>query len=238
MASSFTKSEQFELWQDLSTQNRHLRRNNWVHWAAHLVLLVACFLLATRPLMAVRVDTLGEAELLNNIAPSNAPGAEEAEAVTRQVSQHLLELSSGTVSRDIGRALQLMSVDFARAYRAKVQEDQVLAVLDKANVRSQLTLDPALTQIKAEKDESGRPIRYLVQLGGKLDLFRADAFTAPIASHEIVVRSTLLVVPRSTSTLNGLLVQYFEHELLPARKGPSPTSPTTAPLPSLPAGKP
>ena len=238
MSKHFTHSEQFELWADLSRQNGHLRRNNWLHWAAHLVLLAAVFLLATRPLLAVRVDSLGEATLLHNLAPANAPGVEEAEAVTRLVSQHLLELSSGVVSRDIGRALSLMTADFAKAYRAKVQEDQVLAALDKANVRSQLALDPALTQIKAEKDADGRPLRYLVQLGGKLELYRADVFTQPLAAHDVVVRATLLVVPRTSTTLNGLLVQYFEHELTAPRRGPSPAQPATAPVPALPPSAP
>ncbi|WP_342382214.1 hypothetical protein NVS55_40145 (plasmid) [Myxococcus stipitatus] len=228
---SFTKSDQYELWQDLAKQNGHLRRNNWLHWVVHFLLVFAVFLLATRPLMAVRIDGLGDAQLLNNITTVNAPGPEEAEAVTRLVSQNLLELSSGSVSRDVGRALALMTADFAKAYRAKVQEDQVLAAFDKANVRSQLTLEPQLTTIKAEKDSTGRPIRYLVQVFGKLELYRAEVFTAPVAVQDVTIRATLLVVPRTQATLNGLLVQYFEHELVAPRKTPV-TS--TAPLPSIP----
>ncbi|RKH92977.1 hypothetical protein [Corallococcus sp. AB038B] len=235
MSSDFTRSEQFELWADLSKQNTHLRRNNWLHWAAHLVLLAAVFLLATRPLTAVRVDSLGKADLVQNIAPSNAPGPEEAEAVSRLVAQYLMELQSGSVSRDLGRALTLMSADFAKAYRAKVAEDQTLTTLDKANVRSQLTFDPNLTQVRQEKDPEGRPVRYLVQLGAKLELYRADVFTSPLASHDVVLRATLLVVPRTPTTLNGLLVQFFEHELLTPRARPTSPAPTPSPVPAVPS---
>jgi hypothetical protein len=54
----------------------------------------------------------------------------------------------------------------------------------------------------------------------------------------VVVRATLLVVPRTSTTLNGLLVQYFEHELTAPRRGPSPVQPPTAPVPTLPPSAP
>lgn len=229
----FTEPGQFELWADLQTQNGHLRRNNWLHWAVHAVMLLAVLLLATRPLMAVRVDTLGAASLVGQVEASNEPGAAEAEHVSRLVAGYLLEVTSGAVQRDIGKALELMTSDFARAYRAKVQEDTTLAIVEKGNVRTRLTFEPQLTEVKAEKDGQGRVQRYLVQMGGKLEVFRADAFTSPLVSRDVVVRTTLLVVPRTTRTLNGLLVEFFDREFLQPRPGTD--GPSTSPLPLAPA---
>lgn len=225
----FTQSEQYELWRDLSIQNRHLRRNTWFHWLAHLILVIALGLLVTRPLIAVRVDGLGNAELVANVAASNAPGPEEAEAVTRQVAIQLLEVSAGSVARDIARATQLMTADFARAYLAKVKDEPALAALEKGNLRTQLTVDPQATLVKAEKDATGRPVRYHVQLQGRLDAYRADTYTAPLLTRVVTVRATLKVVPRTRSTLNGLLVSWFEREF---EDRSAATAPSTSPLPT------
>lgn len=221
---------QYELWADLSLQNKHLRRNNWLHWAVHLVLVVLTAAMAFRPLMAVRVDSLGNASLVEALQPANAPGPEEAQHVSQLVSQYLLEVTSGSVQRDLGKALALMTLDFGQAYRAKVKDDPTLAALEKGNVRTQLTFDPAGAEVKLQKDEQGRAQKFFVTQLARLDVFRADVLTAPILSKPLVVRTTLLVVPRSRGTLNGLLVDYFEKEFLEEKPG-TPTLSTT-PLPS------
>lgn len=226
------KTMQYELWADLAQQNRHLRRNNWLHWGIHLVLVVVLVLMAYRPLMAIRVDSLGRASLVDAVQPANQPGPEEAQQVAQLLSQYLLEITSGSVQRDIGKALGLMTSDFGRAYREKVKDDPTLAVLEKGNVRTQLTFDPQTTEVKAQKDEAGRVGRYFVTLFGRLDVFRADVLTTPVMSRPVVVRATLLVVPRSRATLNGLLVDFFEKEFLEDKK--SSPSLSTTPLPEKP----
>src|SRR5689334_22902890 len=117
----------YELWSDLSTQNRHLRRNNALHWLVHLVLLVAFVLVASRPPLAIRVDHLGSAELVSTSgALASAPSPEEAQHVSRLFAQYVLEVTSGSVTRDLQKALALMTSDFQRAYRAKLREDPSL----------------------------------------------------------------------------------------------------------------
>lgn len=221
--------DQFELWADLAEQNKHLRRNNWFHWGVHLLLVVAFALSSMRPMTAIRVDQLGKAELVSNVAQSNGPGPEEAEHVTRLTAHYLLDVTSGAVARDLSKAMALMTADFQRAYREKVKEDATLAALEKGNVRAETSFDPKFTQVKAEKDRDGRVQRYFVQLNGKLDVYRADVLTAPLLTREVTVRATLLVVPRTPATLNGLLVEFFEKDYLDAPKA-APTL-NTSPLP-------
>ncbi len=225
----FKSPAQYELWADLSQQNRHLRRNNWLHWGVHLSLVFLVSVMAFRPLVAIRVDSLGRAALVEAVTPANAPGPEEAQHVAQLVSQFLLEVTSGAVQRDLGKALNLMTVPFGHAYREKVKDDTALAALDKGNVRTVLTFDTASTEVKVQKDEQGRAAKYFVTQLARLDVYRADVLTAPILSRPVVIRTTLLVVPRSRGTLNGLLVDFFEKEFLEDRKAAP--SLTTTPLP-------
>jgi len=224
---------QFELWDDVTRAGRFHRRLNLVFVAVILLLTGALVLLATRPLLAVRVDQLGRAELVGNVLPTAAPGPEEAEHVSRLVSTYLLEVTSGSVQRDLGKALALMTQRFSTAYRDVVKEDPTLAKLEQGNLRTALAFDPAQTQVKMVPDEQGRPARYYVQLGGVLEAFRQDAFGAPLMKRPVVVRTTLLVVPRSPAALNGLLVEHLEKEFPEA----SPAAPSLSASP-LPPGTP
>jgi hypothetical protein len=227
-----TETTHYELWADLAQQNRHLRRNNWFHWFTHLFLVVILVLLTLRPMTAIRVDTLGKATIVDSIQPANSPGPEEAQHVSELTAQYLLEVTSGSVQRDLGKALSMMTVDFGSAYREKLKDDPSLPVIEKGNVRTQLTFDPKSTEVKVQKDQEGRVTRYFVTMLARLDVFRADVLTAPVMSKPLVIRTTLLVVPRSRSTLNGLLVDFFEKEFL-EEKPRSPTLSTT-PLPTEP----
>lgn len=228
-------STHFELWDDVARAACFHRRLNLVFLAVVVFLAGALVLLATRPLLAVRVDQLGRAELVGNVLPTAAPGPEEAEHVSRLVSTYLLEVTSGSVQRDLGKALALMTQRFSRAYRDVVKDDPTLAKLEQGNVRTALTFDPAQTLVKMTPDEQGRPARYFVQLGGVLEASRQDAYGAPLMKRPVVVRATLLVVPRSPATLNGLLVEHLEKEFpeTPA----APPSLSASPVPPGPAPK-
>jgi hypothetical protein len=207
--------DQYELWADLSRQNRHLRRNNWLHWFVHLVLVAALTLMAIRPPYAIRVDRLGAAELVPT-APvlASAPSPEEAEHVSRLFSSYVLEVTSGSITRDLQKALGLMTVRFEKAYRETVRNDPNLGALEKGNIRTSLAFNDGATEIKAETDSSGHVARYFVTLQGRLDFYRADVLTAPLLSKTVLIRTTLLVVPRSKRSLNGLLVDFFEKQVL------------------------
>lgn len=230
------KPDQYELWADLSLQNRHLRRNNVLHWVVHLVLVAAFALLGSRPPLAIRVDQLGRADLVSTQgALALGPSAEEAQQVSRLFAQYVLEVTSGSVARDLGKALALMTGDFQRAYREKLREDQTLPALEKGNIRTTLTFDDATTEVKLQKDAKGSPERYFVTQLAKLDVHRADLNTAPLMTREVVIRTTLLVVPRSPRTLNGLLVDFFEKEVQEGRQeqgtlnvNPLPVAPAAA----------
>ncbi|WP_163778710.1 hypothetical protein [Myxococcus vastator] len=226
-----TRPDQFELWADLQKQNRHLRRFGYVLAGTVVLLVVALVLTSFRPMMAIRVDSLGQAELVQVLAPSNAPAPEEAEHVSRLLAQYLLEVTSNSVARDLSHAYSFMTADFARAYAAKVKEDPNLAVLEKGNIRSQLTWEPKGTRVKAEKDDAGKPLRYFVELEGTVEVYRADILTSPLLTTNVLVRTTLLVVPRSPATLNGLLVDYFEKEYVKPKET-EPSGISTSPFPS------
>lgn len=226
------RPEQYELWADLALQNKHLRRNNWFHWSAHLFLVVCLGLMAVRPLAVIRVDKVGHADLLTN-APTGpaAPAPEEAEAVSRLVAQDLVELTSGSISRDLGRATSLMTAKFAAAYRAKASEDPALAQLEQSNIRTTLTFDDKLTKIEMEKDAKGYLTRYFVTLFGRVDVYRKDVLTAPLLTRGVEIRTTLLVVPRTPSTLNGLLVDYFDKQYVATAPASGTPQPDVAPIP-------
>ncbi len=221
-----SNATQYELWADLSQQNKHLRRNNWMHWSVHLLLVLLVGFMSYRPLTAIRVDTFGRATLVDAVQPENQPGPEEAQQVAQLIAQYLLEVNSGSVQRDLNKGLRLMTVDFANAYREKVKDDTSLAALEKGNIRTQLAVDGQSTEVKAQKDTEGRVTRYFVTQFARLDVFRADLLTTPVLTKAVIIRATMLVVPRTRATLNGLLVDFFEKEFLEDKKG-APTLSTT-----------
>ncbi len=224
--------KQYELWADLARQNEHLRRNNYIHWAATLLLAGALALVSFRPMTAVRVTADGSAEVIGPLTPLNAPAPEEAEQVSRLVAMHLLELTSGSVQRDLTKGMALMTASFQRLYSDRVVKDETLAAIEKGNVRSVLDFDTKATEIRSEKDEKGRLTKYFVQLAGRLRLYRADVLTAPLATRHLAIRTTLVVVPRGPKTLNGLLVEWFDKEAVPApRDAPAVNSnPLSSPI--------
>jgi len=231
------KPDQYELWADLSIQNRHLRRNNLIHWIAHSGLLGAFLLLGSRPLLAVRVDQLGRADLVSTQGAAAAhPSPEEADHVSRLFAQYVLEVTSGSVARDLQKALALMTGDFQRAYREKLRQEPALAAIEKGNIRTQLTFDDASTEVRLQRDAKGRPERYFVTQLARLEVYRADLNTSPFLARDLTVRVTLLIVPRSSRTLNGLLVDFFDKEVVEPRKAPGTLS--VSPLPAPPQGKP
>jgi hypothetical protein len=225
--------DQYELWSDLSLQNRHLRRNNWLHWGVHLLLVVLLVLMAYRPIVAIRVDSLGQPTLLDAVKPANEPGPEEAEYVSRLIAQYLLEVTSGSVQRDLTKAMRMATAEFAHAYETKVREDPTLTLLEKGNVRTELSFDASATEVKAQRDAQGRVTRYFVTLLATLAVHRADVNAAPLLTRLVTVRTTLLVVPRSKTALNGLLVDFFAKDFLDPAAKASPTI-STAPLPTEP----
>jgi hypothetical protein len=210
----------YELFADLQRQNGHLRLLNWGFLCGIAVLITALILMALRPMPAVRVNTDGSPELLSALSPLNAPRPEEAEFVAKTVAGYLLELTSGSVQRDLSKATNLMTADFQRAYLEKVAKDPALAALEKGNVRSVLEFDPSRTTIRAEKDpKGGHPTKYFVELAARLRVYRADVLTSPLATRYLAIRETLLVVPRGPKTLSGLLVQWFDKEAVEPPKG-------------------
>ncbi len=209
----------YELFHDLQRQNAHLRRNNWLHWIVQIAFVALFVLIMLRPLSAVRVNPDGSPEMLSTVPSVNYPGPEEAEYVSRQISTHLLELTSGSVQRDLAKGFALMTAQFQSVYQKKVTDDPTLASLEKGNVRSVLDFDATKTTIRAEKDGKGLPTKYFVELVGRLRVYRADVLTGPLAVRYLALRTTLLLVPRSKNTLNGLLVDWFDKEVIEAPKG-------------------
>ncbi len=207
--------KQYELWADLARQNAHLRRNNYIHWAATLLLVGALTLISFRPMTAVRVTSDGAAEVIGPLTPVNSPAPEEAEYVSRVLATHLLELTSGSVQRDLAKGMALMTASFQHVYADRVLKDETLAAIEKGNVRSVLDFDSKATEIRSEKDDKGRPSKYFVQLAGRLRLYRADVLTTPIATRHLAIRTTLLIVPRGPKTLSGLLAEWFDKEPVP-----------------------
>ncbi len=214
-------SVHYELFADLQKQNGHLRRNNLIHWGFDALLVSALVLMTFRPMPAVRVDGDGSPELLDALAPLNAPAPEEAEFVSRMVATHLLELTSGSVQRDLTRATSLMTADFQHVYLEKVGKDPALGAIEKGNVRSVLDFEPKGTTVRAQKDKDGRPIKYFVELSGRLRVYRADVLTAPLTTRYLAIRTTLLVVPRGLNTLSGLLVEWFDKQPIEPPRTPS-----------------
>jgi hypothetical protein len=201
-----------EIWGELETQNRFLRRLAvaacvWAFVAlggAAAALHVGLF----QPL-AFHVGADGEASFLGRLRESSAPADAEVRYVAKRFLERYASLNSLTIERDLADAWNLMS-DELRAEHARMlatyqQErgEELVAAVKAQGIQTVFAWKDARTRIT---DHGGRA--FTAQLLGTARTWPLSRVGEPGAfrARDVEAIVTLVRCPRTELTPNGLLV--------------------------------
>lgn len=195
----------------------------WGYWISHaemlrwvtallvvalVVLSIAVLVAVRKPPIVIRVDDVGNAVPINDLPTNNEPSDVEITAFAKDFLRAYLELNSLTIQKDLARALNMMTKKYQAAHLRELKAENFLQKIIKANIQTQLELK----QIAITSKSSDRAY---------LDI-RAITSTTPLEDphatptrHGLIAKLTLVLVPRTERTPNGLLVEDYRQQIVP-----------------------
>ena len=196
----------YEVFGDLESQLEFLKLASLVLLCLLFFAIFGAFVLAKRPPVVIRVDEVGKAEAISDIAAHNAPSGPEILYFTRTFVKRYAEYNAYTVSRDMAEAWNLMSARFQSAAKRNLIESGILARIEEAKLCAAL-------EFKEEKIERETPEHVLVSLVWVRTLKSykdSDYRDASLLKSELVLKK----IPRSFPAPSGLLVEDYKEILL------------------------
>jgi hypothetical protein len=196
----------YEVFGDLEAQQEFLKLVSLMLLCLLFFAVFGAFALAKRPPVVIRVEEVGKAEAISDIAAHNAPSAPEILYFSRTFVKRYAEYNAYTVSRDMAEAWNLMSARFQSAAKRSLIESGILARIEEAKLYASL-------EFKEEKIERETPEHVLVSLVWVRTLKSykdPDHRDASLLKSELVLKK----IPRSLPAPSGLLVEDYKEILL------------------------
>ena len=196
----------YEVFGDLEAQLEFLKLASLVLLCLLFFAIFGAFVLAKRPPVVIRVDDVGRAEAISDLAANNAPSKPEILYFSRTFVKRYAEYNAYTVSRDMAEAWNLMSARFQSAAKRNLIESGILARIEEAKLCAAL-------EFKEEKIERETPEHVLVSLVWVRTLKSykdSDYRDASLLKSELVLKK----IPRSLPAPSGLLVEDYKEILL------------------------
>ena len=196
----------YEVFGDLEAQLEFLKLASLVLLCLLFFAIFGAFVLAKRPPVVIRVDEVGKAEAISDIAAHNAPSKPEILYFARTFVKRYAEYNAYTVSRDMAEAWNLMSARFQSAAKRNLIESGILARIEEAKLCATL-------EFKEEKIERETPEHVLVSLVWVRTL---KSYKDPDYREASLLKSELVLkkVSRSLPAPSGLLVEDYKEILL------------------------
>ena len=196
----------YEVFGDLEAQLEFLKLASLVLLCLLFFAIFGAFVLAKRPPVVIRVDEVGKAEAISDIAAHNAPSKPEILYFARTFVKRYAEYNAYTVSRDMAEAWNLMSARFQSAAKRNLIESGILARIEEAKLCAAL-------EFKEEKIERETPEHVLVSLVWVRTL---KSYKDPDYREASLLKSELVLkkVSRSLPAPSGLLVEDYKEILL------------------------
>ena len=196
----------YEVVGDLEAQLEFLKLASLVLLCLLFFAIFGAFVLAKRPPVVIRVDEVGKAEAISDLATHNAPSKPEILYFARTFVKRYAEYNAYTVSRDMAEAWNLMSARFQSAAKRNLIESGILARIEEAKLCAAL-------EFKEEKIERETPEHVLVSLVWVRTL---KSYKDPDYREASLLKSELVLkkVSRSLPAPSGLLVEDYKEILL------------------------
>lgn len=176
--------------------------------AVLFVMTVAFVRSSSRPPLVIRVDQLGQAEAIKNYTVINETQDVEVMAFSKEFLRSIVDVNSGSISKDLARALNMMTKQFQGAHLKKLQEGDYVGKIRKANIQRELQIERlAITG----KNEAG----YELDVRGLLSTRPLSDSEAPADRGGLLGQLYVIKVPRSELSPHGLLVSNFRYREVP-----------------------
>ena len=195
----------------------------WAHWISHaeilrwllfvciiavLFLSITVVIVSRKPPVVVRVDEIGNARVIQDLETNNTPADVEITAYAKEFLRAYLELNSLTVQKDLTRALNMMTKKYQQAHLRELQAEGFLKKIINANIQTQIEIrDISIT--------SKMPARVYLDVRGITSTTPLEDPHATATKHGFLSKLTLVLVPRTELTPNGLLVEDYRQEIIP-----------------------
>ena len=172
------------------------------------IMVFAYARMASRPPLVIRVDDIGNAQAITDYGINNAVTDVEVGAFAKDFVKSIVEINSYTVTKDLARALNMMTRQFRDAHRKKLQEGQYVAKIKKANIQRELKIERLA--ITSRLDEG-----YELDVRGILSTSPLGDDTAPKDRYGLMGQLYIVKTPRGEFTPHGLLVSNFHWREVP-----------------------
>lgn len=207
----------------------HAEMLRWISGLLILVLFfmsIAILIVARKPPVVIRVDEIGNAVVIRDLETNNAPSDVEITAFAKNFLRAYLELNSLTVQKDLSRALNMMTKKYQAAHVRELRADNFLKKIIQANIQTQL-------EFKNVVITSQMPMRAYLDVRAITSTTPLEDSHATPTRHGLISKLTLVFVPRTEMTSNGLLVEDYRQQMVPLEElvGPEKVLPKDADQP-------
>ena len=176
--------------------------------ATLFVMTVALVRSSSKPPLVIRVDQLGQAEAIKNYAAVSETQDVEVIAFSKEFLRSIVDVNSGSISKDLARALNMMTKQFQGAHIKKLQEGDYVGKIRKANIQRQLQIERLA--ITGKND-----VGYELDVRGILSTRPLTDAEAPADRGGLLGQLYIVKVPRSELSPHGLLVSNFRYREVP-----------------------
>lgn len=183
----------------------------WVLFALVALLVIMSFAYvraSSKPPVVIRVDQLGNAAALSDYKANNAVLDVEVGAFAKDFVRSIVEVNSYTISKDLARALNMMTRQFQSAHKKKLSDGQYVSKIKKAKIQRELEIERLVI--------TGRtPEGYELDVRGILSTSPLSDTVAPKDRSGLMGQLYIIKVPRGEFTPHGLLVSNFHWREVP-----------------------
>lgn len=174
----------------------------------NLLLGFAYLAAARKPPLVIRVNDVGHAVAVTDIATNNEVQDVEAYAFTKEFLRSIVEVNSLTIAKDLAHAFNRMTRPYQEAHKRKLMQSNYVAQIRHANV--QRSLDLKRLMITAKTSDG-----FELDVRGLLNTKPLDNMGAPPTRSGMLGQLYLVRVPRTELTPYGVLVSNFQWREVP-----------------------
>lgn len=196
----------YEVFGDLEAQGEFLKLVSLVLLGLLFFAVFGALTLAKRPPVVIRVEEVGKAEAITDLAAHNAPAPPEIFYFAKTFVKRYAEYNAYTVSRDMAEAWNLMSAHFQAAARHHLIETGILARIEETKLCATIEFK----EERIERETAEYVLVSLVWVRTLKSYKDPDYHEAALLKSELVLKK----VPRSLPAPSGLLVEDYKEILL------------------------
>lgn len=181
---------QFELLSLIHGNRNATKRLIHIQFIIIIIMLFGMIYLASRPPLVVRIDKLGNTDVVKDYhAESAQPTDEDIQNFSKKFLDDYIGLKSNLVVRQLETSLNMMSTDLAKQHLKAMKEQNTVGIVQAAGVRNDIKFQDM--RIERIGDE------VYVKVNAILETRPLNDLATPPKSKPIVASLVLDTVPRS-----------------------------------------